>query len=87
MPCQGCAERREWIKNWIKVGAVRAKALLGGGVVAVAVVESVESIVENVVLDVIEDQLKDEDNGPTDTSAADTEPVIEQTGRRSKRAE
>ena len=27
MPCQGCTERREWIKNWVKVGAERAKTL------------------------------------------------------------
>ena len=27
--CQGCTERREWIKKWIKVGADRAKTLMG----------------------------------------------------------
>ena len=80
MPCQGCTERREWIKKWIAVGAERAKALLGGSAVAVAVVDIVEPIIEEQLSEIIED-------GRTDTSVDYSEPVIEQTGRRSNGTE
>lgn len=83
MPCQGCAERREWIKKWINVGADRAKALLGGGVIAVAAVDIIEPIVESIVEEVI----IGEEDGRTDTSVNESDAIIEPIKRRDRSSE
>ena len=66
--CQGCTERREWIKKWIKVGADRAKTLMG-----VQEVKQIAEVQDNGTKSTIEGNISENTDGQADRSIGNTD--------------